>query len=163
MLEVTRMLNHLLSVGCHAGDLGCLLCMLERSSAVQQQQVQGTDRDHKHWDLYSRACMRGSNTYMCCYMSCAERTRHIYTVCHARRTVQRTRCACTTRGRGAAFRPRGRTTNTYMCCGMVIYRTTPCPYGLYGYLCPAVLLLLMMMQYCYMLSFGVSCLRSLGC
>lgn len=28
MLEVTRMLNHLLNIACHAGDLGCLLCVL---------------------------------------------------------------------------------------------------------------------------------------
>nr|QHQ98631.1 NADH dehydrogenase subunit 7 [Namystynia karyoxenos] len=28
MLETTRMLNHSLHVACHAGDLGCLLCLL---------------------------------------------------------------------------------------------------------------------------------------
>lgn len=28
MLECTRMLNHLLNIGCHAGDLGCLMCVL---------------------------------------------------------------------------------------------------------------------------------------
>jgi len=28
MLEITRKLNHLLNIACHAGDLGCLLCVL---------------------------------------------------------------------------------------------------------------------------------------
>lgn len=28
MLELTRILNHLLNIACHAGDLGCLLCVL---------------------------------------------------------------------------------------------------------------------------------------